>query len=135
MRVVALVVGVVLACTLCGCTSPGERVTDAASAGVSAVRSSALALQLAADGREWPPASDTALVDALGELGDARRSLVEAVPGDEHERVARDRAAAALDDAVGAVAAARAALARGEELGPWVDRLEDAADALAAVRP
>jgi|GEM_PF-3272150 len=135
MRVIALVVAVALACALGGCASHEEQVTDATSAGVSAVRDSALALELAADGREWPPASDTALADALTELGDAHRTLLELVPTAEGEQGTRDRAATALDDALDTVAGARAALARGDDLAPWIDRLEQAAEALEGARP
>jgi hypothetical protein len=130
MRLLGLIVAAVLACVLCGCATQAEQLTDASASGVSAVRSSALALELAADGREWRHASDTALADALTELSDAHRTLIELVPGDAEQEQARDSVADALQRALGAVAGARAALAHGDELDGWIAQLDDAADAL-----
>jgi hypothetical protein len=130
MRITAIAVAALLAAALCGCASQSEQLADASASGVAAVRSSALALELEAGGQAWRPASDTALVDALGELGDASRSTLELVPGDARQQKERDRVADELQRAVRTVAAARVALARGEDLAPWVTRLDEAADAL-----
>jgi hypothetical protein len=130
MRVIGLVLAALLSCMLCACATQGEQLTDASASGVSAVRSSALALELAADDREWRPASDTALADALTELDDAHGTLIELVPGDAEQQKARDRVADALQRALDTVAGARVALAHDDPLEGWITQLEDAATAL-----
>lgn len=133
MRRAALAaVAALLVAALCGCATPDEQLTDAASAGVSAVRSSALALELEADGRAWRPASDTVLVDALSELDDAHRSTLELVPENDQEQEHRDRLADELQHALRTVAGARVALARGAQLEAWITELDASADALEA---
>ena len=135
MRLAIAAAALLAACTLCGCATQTEQLADAAASGVSAVRSSALALELVDDGRAWRPASDTALADALTELNDAHRTLIELVPRAASAQKSRDRVAEELQHALGTVAAARAALARDDDLAPWIDRLEQAADALEGARP
>lgn len=130
MKLVGLVVAALLTCTLCACAAQGEQLADASASGVSAVRTSSLALELVADGRQWRPAADTALADALTELGDAHRAVIELVPGDAEQERSRDRVADAVQQALDTVAGARAALARGDGLEPWVAQLDDAADEL-----
>jgi len=130
MRITAIVVAALLTATLCGCGSQPEQLGDSSASAVSALRTSALALELDADGRAWRPSIDTALADALTELGDASRSTIELVPADAHKEQARDEVADKLQQALTVVAGARAALAQGEPLAPWVERLEDAASAL-----
>lgn len=125
-------VAALLIASLCGCAAPQEQLADAASAGVAAVRSSALALELEADGRAWRTASDTVLIDALSELDDAHRSTLELVPGDDREQERRDRVADALQHALRTVAGARVALARGAGLDAWITELGASADALEA---
>jgi hypothetical protein len=130
MRITAIAVAALLAAALCGCASQSEQLADASASGVAAVRSSALALELDADGRAWRPASDTVLADALGELGDATRSTLDLVPGDARQEKARDRVADELQRAVRTVAAARVALAQGGDLDSWIAKLDEAADVL-----
>ncbi len=134
-RMAAAAAALALAATLSACASVDDTLRDAADSGVAATGGAAIAASLQADGRAFGPATDTVFADAITELGDASRTVIELTPGDrraEHDRDAVDRA---LRRALDTVAGARAALARGERLDRWADRLEAARDELDGVAP
>lgn len=134
-RLLCAVVATALVASLTACASPGDTLNEATDAGVSAVASSAIAAELHASGNAITPATDTALSDALTELTDASRTVLELTPGDTDTEDRRDTVEEALREAIDTVVGARAALARGEGLGPWVDRLTTARDALEKAAP
>jgi hypothetical protein len=134
-RLLLAVVATALVASLTACASPRDTLHDATDAGVSAVASSAIAAQLHASGDAITPATDTALSDALTELTDASRTVLELTPGATETEERRDTVEEALREATDTVVGARAALARGEGLGPWVNRLEAARDALEQAAP
>jgi hypothetical protein len=134
-RILAALLATVLVASLTACASVDDALGDAADAGASAAGSAAIAAGLHTDGRALTPFTDTVLADAVGELTDASRTVLELTPDDPDDETARDAVERALRDGIDAVTGARAALARGDDLGPWVDRLEATRDALAKAAP
>ncbi|AYF98034.1 hypothetical protein [Protaetiibacter intestinalis] len=134
-RLVVTAAALALAAGLAGCASVDDALADAADAGVAAAGSSVLALELHADGAAPAPLTDTVLADAIAELTDASRGVLELTPGDPDAEANRDAVEAALRDALDAVVGARAALGRGEATGGWADRLAAARAALVEAAP
>ena len=134
-RLLSLVGTIALAAGLTACASVDDTLGDATASGVAVTGSSALALELYADGGVLRPTVDTALADAITELTDASRTVLELTPGDPDAEDRRDGVERALRDALDAVVGARAAVARGEAAREWADRLDTARDALAEVAP
>jgi len=117
---------VLAAMLLTGCAAVGDTLHDAADAGVAAVASSSLALELHADGRALTPLTDTVLADAITELTDASTTVVELTPATASEEQQRDDVEHALRTALDAVTGARAALARGGAMADWPAELDAA---------
>jgi hypothetical protein len=134
-RILAALLATVLVASLTACASVDDALGNAADAGAAAAGSAAIAAGLHTDGRALTPLTDTVLADAVGELTDASRTVLELTPDDPDDETARDAVERALRDGIDAVTGARAALARGDDLGPWVDRLEATRDALAKAAP
>lgn len=134
-RMLAAATALTLTATLAACASVDDTLGDAADSGVAAAGSSAIALRLQAEGKAIRPLTDTALADALTELTDASRTVIELTPGDPDAEQRRDAVEDALRDALDAVAGARAALGRGDATDRWEDRLEDARDELEKAVP
>lgn len=134
-RILSAVVATALVASLTACASLGDTLKYATDAGVAATGSSAIAAELHASGSAITPATDTVLSDALTELTDASRTVLELKPTDTGSENRRDTVEKALREAIDTVVGARAALARGDGLDRWVERLETARDALAKATP
>lgn len=120
-------VAIVLAATLLsGCAATADTLRGAADSGIAATASSALALELHADGQALTPLTDTVLADAITELTDASLTVVELTPATASEEQQRDDVEHALRTALDAVTGARAALARGGAMDDWPAELDAA---------
>jgi len=117
---------VLTAALLSGCAATSDTLRDASEAGVSAVGSSSLALELHADGQALTPLTDTVLADAITELTDASLTVVELTPATASEEQQRDDVEQALREALDAVTGARAALAQGGAMSDWPAELDAA---------
>ncbi|MFT4283840.1 MAG: hypothetical protein QM598_03280 [Protaetiibacter sp.] len=134
-RMLPAVAALALAASLTACASLDDALGDAADSGVAAAGSSAIAARLQASGRALDRPTDTVFGDAITELTDASRAVLELTPADPDAERRRDAVERALRDALDEVAGARAALARGDDLTEWVDRLQAARDGLEEVSP
>ena len=114
------------AAMLTGCAATTDTLRDAADAGISAVGSSSLALELHADGGAPTPLTDTVLADAITELTDASLTVAELTPTTGSEEQQRDAVEQALREALHAVTGARADLAQGGAMGDWPAQLDAA---------
>jgi hypothetical protein len=126
----ALAVGVSI--VLSGCSSATDSVDQALRESASAVASATLALSLH-DEQSAPFAlTDTALKDALTELGKAESEVTELETAGRTERSQRQTALQDIRDGIDAVSAARASLASGSKSGIDAarDDLEQAEKAL-----
>lgn len=135
MRKRLVVVLALAAALLTGCAPVSETLADAADAGIAAVGSSSLAIELHAEGDALTPLTDTVLADAITELTDASLTVVELTPATASEEEQRDAVEEALRDALDAVTGARAALAQGGAMGDWPAELDAARAELEAVGP
>ncbi|PZQ87632.1 MAG: hypothetical protein DI534_14255 [Leifsonia xyli] len=131
-RITAAALALAAGLALTACASLDDTLGDAADAGVAALGSSAIATELHGEGALVAPTADTVLSDAVTELTDASRTVLELTPTDPDAEARRDAVEGALRDALDAVVGARAALARGDGLDAWTGRLHDARDRLEA---
>lgn len=131
----AVAAALALAAVLAACAQLDDTLRDAADSGVAATGSSAIAAEQHDAGRLLTPTADTVFADAITELTDASRTVLELTPSDAETADRRDAVEEALREALDAVTGARAALARGDALDGWGERLERARDALEAVSP
>ncbi len=129
-RTRAVAAALALTAALSACASIDDTLRDAADTGVAAVGSSAIAAEQHESERLLGPPTDTVFSDAIAELTDASRAVLELTPADADAADRRDDVEHALREALDVVTGARAALARGDALDGWAERLRAARDGL-----